>query len=409
MTDALARHDIVVRPASAPLAPVHDFHDDLGAVDAIAAVPLLLDIICRTTGMGFAAVARVTAERWVCLGVQDNIGFGLRPGGELPVESTLCQEIWQSREAIVIDHVATDALYCLHHTPAAYGFQSYISIPIILSDGSFYGTLCAIDPAPNELNTPNVLGMFRAFADLISSHLDAGGRLAKAEASLLDARSTAELHDQFVAALGHDLRNPIAAIGAGVGLLKRAPQDARSRMILDGIGKSADRMAVLVDNVIDLTRGQLGSGMVLHRSCASPEPAVRHAIDELRIANPGREIDAQLDIDEPIDADADQLARLLSNLLTNALRYGTPDAPVRIAASIGTEFTLAVSNQGPIIRPEIRDRLFAPFTRGDVRADQQGLGLGLYIVSEIARAHGGTIEVCSDAGETCFTFRMPLP
>src|SRR6478735_4230813 len=114
-----------------------EFQADIDAVQAIDAVPKILNIVCRKTGMGFSAVARVTENRWICCASQDEIGFGLTAGGELEVETTICHEIGQSREAVVIDHVAQDTTFCGHHTPAKYGFQSYISVPIILADGSF--------------------------------------------------------------------------------------------------------------------------------------------------------------------------------------------------------------------------------------------------------------------------------
>jgi GAF domain-containing protein len=98
--------------------------------------------------MGFAAVARVTEDRWVACSVLDEIDFGLKAGGELRLETTICHEIRQTREAVVIDNFAEDHIYCKHATPAMYGFQSYISVPIVLANDSFFGTLCAIDPQP---------------------------------------------------------------------------------------------------------------------------------------------------------------------------------------------------------------------------------------------------------------------
>src|ERR1700684_4408763 len=103
---------------------------DIAAVGSIKAIPTILDIVCRTTGMRFAAVARVTADRWIACSVRDDIAFGLEPGGELKVETTICDEIRQTHQAVVIDHVAEDDAWCRHPTPALYGFQSYISMPI---------------------------------------------------------------------------------------------------------------------------------------------------------------------------------------------------------------------------------------------------------------------------------------
>src|SRR5271169_1532778 len=139
--------------------------DDVASVAKIDAVGSILEVVCRTTGMGFAAVARVTENRWIACSVRDEIAFGLQPGGELKVETTICHEILkvetticheirQTREAVVINHVAEDDVYCRHPTPAMYGFQSYISMPIMLANGTFFGTLCAIDPRPTMLKTP---------------------------------------------------------------------------------------------------------------------------------------------------------------------------------------------------------------------------------------------------------------
>src|ERR1700687_5614590 len=175
-----------------------DLSADIAAVQGIAAVPRLLEVVCRSTGMGFAAVARVTEQRWVCCAVRDEIEFGVAPGGELEVETTICHEIRQSHEAVVIDNVAEDATYCGHHTPAKYGFKNYISMPIIFSDGTVFGTLCAIDPRPARRDTPQTIGMFKLFAELIATHLEAADRLAVTEARLMSERETSELREQVI-------------------------------------------------------------------------------------------------------------------------------------------------------------------------------------------------------------------
>ncbi|HEY2758461.1 MAG TPA: GAF domain-containing protein, partial [Pseudolabrys sp.] len=179
-----------------------DYQTDITAIQRIEAVPRILEVICRTTGMGFSAVARVTEDRWICCAARDEIAFGLQPGGELKLETTICDEIRQSGEAVVIDNVNEDAIYCRHPTPAMYGFQSYISVPIILESGTFFGTLCAIDPRPARLKSSETVGMFKLFAELIAIHLNAIERLADSQAALLDARQSSELREQFIAVLG---------------------------------------------------------------------------------------------------------------------------------------------------------------------------------------------------------------
>ena len=153
------------------------FREDIQKIEQISIVPHILNVVCKTTGMGFAAVARVTEDKWIACQVKDDIGFGLKPGGELEIKTTICNEIRQSGNAVIINHVALENDFKNHHTPAMYGFQSYISMPIIRKDGTFFGTLCAIDPNPNDLKKPEVIDMFNLFADLISFHLDAGERL----------------------------------------------------------------------------------------------------------------------------------------------------------------------------------------------------------------------------------------
>lgn len=386
-----------------------DVAADVAAVGMIAAVPTILEVVCRTTGMGFAAVARVTDSRWIACAVRDGIDFGLVAGGELPLETTLCNEIRLSRQPVAIDHVAEDPHYAVHHTPALYGFQSYISLPILRTDGSFFGTLCAIDPRPARLNTPEMIGMFTLFADLIAFHLDTQERLAQAAANLVDERRTAELRDQFIAVLGHDLRNPLASIDAGMRLLRRTPLDDRATRVVGQVQASVARMAGLINNVLDFARGRLGDGLSVTRSPCLLAPVLDQVIAEERAIHPSRSIEVDLALDQVVNCDAGRMAELLSNLLSNALMHGFEAAPVSVrAVTAGGTFELTVSNRGEAIPPEAMARLFQPFERGAVRPNQQGLGLGLYIAAEIARAHGGALTVRSSADETAFTLRMPV-
>src|SRR3984893_12092315 len=280
----------------------HDFWADINAIGRIEAVPTLLRVICRVTGMGFAAIARVTEGRWICLAVHDEIQFGIGPGDELKVETTICREVRECREPVVIEHVAEDEVYSAHPTPAMYGFQSYISMPIALKDGSFFGTLCAIDPRPARLNAETV-EMFRVFAALVASHIEAGARLASSEANLMDERATAELREQFIAVLGHDLRNPLASISAGLTLLSNARSPEKAASIMSMMRASLTRMSGLIDNVLDLARGRLGGGLTLNRQPASLQPVIAQIVSEFRSSHPKRAIDVTMDLREAIDCD----------------------------------------------------------------------------------------------------------
>ncbi len=386
-----------------------EYASDIATVAGIRAVPTILEVVCTATGMGFAAVARVTEDRWIACDVRDTIAFGLQPGGELPVGTTICHEVRQKREIVVINNVAEEAAYRGHHAPAKYGFQSCISVPIILPDDHFFGTLCAIDPRPAQLNDPKTIGMFKLFAELIGFHLSANAQLASSEASLLDERKTAELREQFIAVLGHDLRNPLSAVKAAAQLLRRGSLNAKAAGLVSLIEKSANRMGGLIENVMDFARGRLGSGLPLERTDEPLGPLLRQVVAELGASFPDRVIEIEFACEGAIVCDQTRIGQLLSNLLGNALTHGVQDQPIRVRAGIaGMDFELSVSNAGNPIPAAAMERLFHPFSRGDVRPSQQGLGLGLFIASEIAKAHHGTLDVSSSAEETRFTFRMPL-
>jgi len=385
---------------------------DVAAMAAIEALPTILEVVCRTTGMGFVAVARVTEERWIACGVRDEIEFGLKPGGELKIETTICHEIQASGKAVVIEDVAQDEIFCDHVTPALYGFRSYISMPIFRPGGGVFGTLCAIHPRPMRLSKPETIGMFRLFADLIGFHLDARERLEAGEAALLDERRRAELREQFIAVLGHDLRNPLAAIDAGTRLLRREPLGDEAVSVVGMIRGGVARMAGLIDDVLDFARGRLGGGLEVDLDAGDGEPlgpALEQVVAELRAAWPDRVVEAGFVLPGAVRCDRGRVARLLSNLLANALAHGAAEGPVRVRASAdGDAFELSVANAGDPIPPATLERLFQPFFRASVRQGRQGLGLGLHIAAEIARAHGGTLGVASTPAETRFTFRMPL-
>lgn len=386
-----------------------EFQADIDVINRLPAVPTILDVICRTTGMRFAAVARVTSDRWIACSVVDQIAFGLKPGSELKVETTICHEIRQSGEAVVINHVSEDPEYANHHTPLQYGFQSYISVPVVLRDGTFFGTLCAIDPKPAQLKNPQIVGMFTLFADLIAFHIEAGTSIETSRADLVDARQTAELREQFIAVLGHDLRNPLASISAGLRLLEKEITSAKARAISEMMNASVDRMARLVSDVMDFARARLGGGWSLDKTDADLVPVLEHAVNELRVTHPERVVVANFALPSPIYCDPARIEQMFSNLVSNAMKHGAPHAPVRIAAhAAANELEIAVANSGLQIPPETLRQIFRPFTRGLAQPHEKGLGLGLYIASEIAKAHGGTLTATSSPTETRFIFRMPL-
>lgn len=386
--------------------------DIAASVDAVQKIPIvtgLLEVVCRTTGMGFAAIARMTDEQWIACEVRDEIHFGLKPGGELELKTTICHEIRQSGKEVIIEHVEKDPFFCDHHTPRMYGFQSYISFPIVLKNGEFFGTLCAIDPRPARLNNPAIIGMFGLFAELISFHLQSIDKLHLTEYSLSEERKTAELREQFIAILGHDLRNPLNAVSNSAEILLQMPLEEDALRLATIIRSSAIRMGALITNTLDFARGRLGGGIQLElKPCDSLEKTLHELIAEQQGLFPERKIITHFDLAGIVDCDDTRIGQLFSNLLSNALKYGHPQTPVKIEAkSRGGQFVLSITNYGDKISETVLQRIFQPFSRGEVKQGKEGLGLGLYIAAEIARAHGGDLSVSSTEKETTFTLRMP--
>lgn len=154
------------------------FARDVEVLSASPQMAAVLHELCGLTGMGFAAVARVTEARWIACQVLDKIQFGLEPGGELEISTTICDEIRGSREAVFIDCVADAPVWATHPTPILYGFQSYVSLPLVREDGSFFGTLCAIDPEPRQASLLDRRAEIEALAVRVVAVLD--GETARA-------------------------------------------------------------------------------------------------------------------------------------------------------------------------------------------------------------------------------------
>jgi len=378
------------------------------AVQAISAVPQILETVAAITGLGFVAIAHVTESSWTTCAVWDKLGFGLKIGDGLDVGTTLCDEVRSTAKTIVIDHVQQSERYRDHHTPRIYGFQSYFSIPVFRRDGSYFGTLCGLDPSPMQLSTPATVSMLELFAQLISTQLETERIHAVAQSDLLSERETEELREQFIAVLGHDLRTPLGAFQHGVELLALKAKEPEVLPILHRMRRSVGRMSALVDDLVDFTRGRMGNGIALAmRHESGLELQFAQVIAELREVHPEADIVAFIQPCISLHCDAGRLSQLLSNLVKNAIVHGGPGSQVSVLVTCtDNRFFMSVTNDGEPLPPHVVPQLFKPFWRSPSSSPQEGLGLGLYIVSEIARSHQGTVDVTSFDGKVCFTFTM---
>jgi len=289
------------------------------------------------------------------------------------------------------------------------GYFEEVAVQLTAGDGSRRDVLINARERRGEDGTPLFIRVaaYRA-ADRIAYEKNLRSSRDAAETDLSTARATAVLREQFIAVLGHDLRNPLGVMKMGTALLANGTRTRGETELLSVMEQSVNRMAELIDNVMDFARVRLGDGIILTRKSAALGPVLHHVIAELQTQFPDVSIHSSLDLDQAVDCDPARISQILSNLLANAITHGSRIAPVAVRAAIsGGVFELSVANHGKVIPAEVLEKLFEPFTREEVRSSQNGLGLGLYIASEIAKAHGGQLEASSTPEETRFTFRMP--
>jgi signal transduction histidine kinase len=243
------------------------------------------------------------------------------------------------------------------------------------------------------------------------------GALASRATALIVSRRTTDVlienerqRDGFIGILAHDLRSPLqAVVGSAHMLLEQGRLDDRDRRIVARIARAADRMGRLVSDTLDFARARLGSGMPLTLERIDLAEVVRTAAEEAELGHPGGTVRMKTTLSERVWADADRVAQLVSNLLDNALKHGSPVGvvDVRVFESDG-DAVVSVHNGGPKIPPDLLPYVFEPFRRG-ATGSGRGVGLGLFIANTIAAEHGGSIEAISDdTSGTSFVVRLPI-
>ena len=221
------------------------------------------------------------------------------------------------------------------------------------------------------------------------------------------ARERDESRDLLLGVLGHDLRNPLAAVSVASSLITESTSLEQVRAVGARIKRSADRIQRVVGDLLDLARSRFGARMPI-----APEPVdlgelAMSAVEELQLANPGRLLVLERHGNVAGTWDRARLDQVVSNLAANAIQHGSD--PIRITVEDdGDSVVLRVANRGLPIPKESLPSLFDPFRRASADGgDKARLGLGLYIVAEIVRRHGGSVDVESAADETAFTVRLP--
>ena len=239
--------------------------------------------------------------------------------------------------------------------------------------------------------------------DLVARREREAGRLRD------ELAKTLELHELFVAAIGHDLRTPLSTVLTGSHLLRQSTSDPKQARVIERIASSGNRMQKMLDELSDLSRARLGGGITI-----STEPGVdlvelaERLVADAQTANPDRKLRLTSLGDAKGTWDRSGLEKVVSNLLSNALRHGSKEHPIDVGVD-GTapRVRITVGNAGEV-RPDVMPHLFQPFRRSEEReASREGLGLGLFIVKELVSAHGGRVDVQTGEGRTAFVVELP--
>jgi signal transduction histidine kinase len=221
---------------------------------------------------------------------------------------------------------------------------------------------------------------------------------------------TAQFREQLIGIVSHDLRNPLSAIAMAAEIMLRRgqlPEADLKRVTL--IANSTNRVGRMIEELLDFTRSRLGGGIELRCGPANLFQICRQVVGEAEMAHPERRIDFVSEGDGDGIWDPGRLSQVVSNLVGNAVQHGAPATPVRVAIRGDEDMTIEVQNEGTPIPPMLLPHIFDPFRRGpETDGPRQGLGLGLYITSQLVKAHGGRLEVRSDAADGT-TFRVRLP
>lgn len=412
------------------------FKQDIINIENISIVPNLLNVICQTTGMGFAAVARVTEDRWITCSVQDNLDFGLKPGDELQIKTTICNEIRQNHKPVIIDNVSEDKDYHDHHTPAMYKLQSYISVPIIRQDGTFFGTLCAIDPKPNSLKDFKISEMFNLFAELISFHLTAieqtleskkvlqekshllkKTQVEKNEAERLNSDFKKKLIEKnlslekmnneleaFNYISSHDLQEPLRKIQLFTDTIEREEAgnlSEKGKTAFHKIKISAFRMQNLINDLLIYSKTKFDDRKFEVKDLnIIAKDVIEDLTDEFENKN------VFFDIHElgKLSVIEFQFRQLLYNLINNSLKFASPDRDLIITVSgeitngqldklspLTKYYKITISDNGIGFDPLYSDRIFGLFQALHTKP-LKSTGIGLTIVKRIVENHNGFIK-----------------
>jgi signal transduction histidine kinase len=292
---------------------------------------------------------------------------------------------------------------CAPGTHALYG------VPVVLGDQQL-GVAVMGSRSSREFSQEDQF-LFRTLVQRLAALIAQARLSAELRQRAAELEIALNFRDRVLGVLSHDLRNPLGVILTSAEMLLRMQPDEQQRRSLERVRTQALQIERMIRDLLDYTRSKQGQSLPLSRRTVDLAELCLHAVEGLQLLHPHRTLQLSAQGDTKASIDPDRAAQVIGNLVSNAVRYGSAQNPIRISVRGEADaVVLVVHNRGEPIPPEMLPRVFEAFQRGsgEVTRRSPGLGLGLYIVQQIVAAHGGTVSVASSLDDgTAFTVRWP--
>lgn len=371
----------------------------LASLDSVAA---LLRVVCDISGLGVATVAEVTEQRWIACAVEDRIAFGLQPGAELDLESTLCNHVRSSHDAVIISDVTQNPTYCDHPAPGLYGWKSYLSVPVFRPNGTFFGTLCAFDPQPApRLEQRPVIDTLDGFARLLGELLAREEQRREASPGARGDHDLTPLREQLLVLLEEDLQRPLQA------LAKEASADAAQAQRLQA---KAQRLAERSAAAADFVRVRLGHGLPLKLTLVEGvNERLTNLLATLQARFPDQTLGSELpELPAALRLDLPRLLQAVGALLEWVASRNPPGGSLLLRGLIQERcYSLAVESRTAVVDPGSLSQVFQPALTEATPEQPARLELSLYLAQEVARGHGGSLVARQENGRLRFILTLP--
>lgn len=371
----------------------------LTSLDSVAA---LLRVVCDISGLGVATVAEVTEQRWIACAVEDRIAFGLQPGAELDLESTLCNHVRSSHDAVIISDVTQNPTYCDHPAPGLYGWKSYLSVPVFRPNGTFFGTLCAFDPQPApRLEQRPVIDTLDGFARLLGELLAREEQRREASPGARGDRDLTPLREQLLVLLEEDLQRPLQA------LAKEASADAAQAQRWQA---EAQRLAERSAAAADFVRVRLGHGLPLKLTLVEGvNERLTNLLATLQARFPDQTLGSELpELPAAVRLDLPRLLQAMGALLEWVASRNPAGGTLLLRGELDERcYRLAVESRTAVVDPGSLSQVFQPALTEATPEQPARLELSLYLAQEVARGHGGSLVARQENGRLRFILTLP--